>query len=395
MAQASILTLEPGPGGVPALARTVYKLLASAGHAPQVIYRASDEVPTRSRWAALRHFLTTLPARRLIKEDMNAVAVADYPAPPRYQYHLLRLAGPVLNAPIAAVVSGSSHIGLPLALARRPYVLWVATLYDEELHGRAQAGDAWADGMLRHPDWHALQTQEQLVYERAGVILGLSPNTTTQIAARWPHLKPKLRTVIYPVDTDVFCPGAGPADPSYILLTARIRDPRKNVHLLLRAFARVRDEFPQVRLVVAGDEPLPSTRTLAAELRLDDAVVFAGYVPADEFVRLYQQATLFVFSSLQEGLGISVLDAMACGLPVVCTRCGGPEGIVQDGVSGLLTPNGDADALAQAILELLRDTGRMRTMGAAGREYAVRHFAREKVEGQLHAAFTEVFGDLF
>ena len=76
MAQASILTLEPGLGGVPALTRTVYELLAAAGHTPQVIYRASDQVPTSSRWAVLKFLLTTPPVRRLKKEGMDAVAVA-------------------------------------------------------------------------------------------------------------------------------------------------------------------------------------------------------------------------------------------------------------------------------------------------------------------------------
>jgi glycosyltransferase involved in cell wall biosynthesis len=395
VARASILTLEPGLGGVPALARTVYQLLTASGHTPHVVYRASEEVPTSSRWAALRFFLAAPPVRRLIKEDMNAVAVADYPVPPRYYYHLLRLAGSALKAPIAAVVSGSSHVGLPLALARRPYILWVATLYDEELKSRAAVGDEWAERFLGHRDWPALQAQEQLVYERASLILGLSPNTTAQIADRWPHIQSKLSTVLYPVNTDHFHPGAGPSDPPYLLLTARIRDPRKNVHLLLRAFARVRSEFSRLRLVIVGDHPLPATRTLAAELGLGESVVFPGHVPASEFVSLYQRATLFVFPSLQEGLGISVLEAMACGLPVLSTRCGGPEGIVDDGVTGVMTPNNDELALAHSLRELLPDPDRMRAMGMAGRRRAERLFARARIESQLRAAFAEAFSGLF
>jgi glycosyltransferase involved in cell wall biosynthesis len=343
----------------------------------------------------LRYLLATPPVRRRQKEDMQSVAVVDYPVPPRYQYHLLRLAGAALRAPIAAVVSGSSHVGLPLALGRRPYLLWVATLYEEEVRSRALAGDAWAVGLLRHPDWSILQEQERLVYERASVILGLSPNTTTQIAGRWPALNARLRTVVYPVDTDRFQPGGEPAHPPYLLLTARIRDTRKNVDLLLRAFALVRAELPGIRLVVAGDDPLPGTSRLVAELGLGDSIVFAGHVPADDLPALYQRATLFVFPSLQEGLGISVLEAMACGLAVICTRCGGPEGIVQDMVTGLLTPNGDVEALTQAILKLLREHDLRRAMGTAGRRYALENFARRKVEARLTDAFRDVFDGLF
>lgn len=395
MARACILTLDPEHGGVPALARTMYGLLADAGHAPEVVYRAAEEVPATSRMAALKCFLTTPPVRRMVKNDMRAVAVADYPVPLRYQYHLLRLTRSSLAAPIAAVVSGSSHVGLPLALARRRYVLWVATLYEEELQGRAAAGDSWAADMLKHRDWKILEQQEQLVYERAGIILGLSPHTSEQIAARWPHVANRLQTVAYPVDADRFQPGGGPAQPPYLLFTARIRDPRKNVNLLLRAFARARAEFPSLRLIVAGDEPLPATEKLASDLGLGESVTFAGFVSENDLVTLYQRAALFVFPSLQEGLGISVLDAMACGLPVVSTRCGGPEGLIQDGVTGLLVPNNDEEAMARAIRDLLRRPERMRAMGAAAREHIAQNFSRARVEAQLRAAFRDVFGDLF
>ncbi len=395
MAQTNIITLQPGAGGVPVLAQTVYDLLAAAGHDPEVVYRATDEVPTSSRWAAFKYLLATPPVRHLTKEGMKAVAVTDYPVPPRYQYHLLRLARSSLAAPIAAVVSGSSHVGLPLALARRPYVLWVATLYEDELRGRAAAGDAWAEKFLRHRDWKILEAQEQIVYERAGVILALSPHTSRRLTERWPTLAQKLRTVVYPADTDRFQPAEGPAQPPYLLFTARIRDPRKNVNLLLRAFSRVRAEFRQIRLVIAGDDPLPATEKLAADFGLGAAITFAGHVPANDIVELYRRATLFVFPSLQEGLGISVLDAMACGVPVISTRCGGPEGLIEDNVTGVLVPNNDEEAMARAIGDLLRQPERMRAMGAAARERAAQQFSRPIVEVQLRAAFQDTFGELF
>lgn len=395
MSRAVILTLDPARGGVPALAHATCRWLAAVGHTPELLYRADGEPPTTSRWAAAKYFLTTPPIRRKTYNGITTVAVADYPAPARWKYHLLRMAVPTLGAPIAVVVSGSSHVGLPLALARRPYVLWVATIYEEELRGRALAGDKWAEGFLRHPDWPELQAQEQMVCERASAILGLSPHTTTQIAARWPDIRGKLRTVAYPIDTDRFRPGEKSGDAPYVLLIARIRDPRKNTGLLLRAFARVRAEFPRLRLIVAGDQPLPAISALTAGLGLGEAVTFPGYISDEEKLSLLQGATLFVLPSLQEGLGISALEAMACGLPVISTRCGGPEGFVQDGITGVLAPNNDEAALARAMMDLLSQPARARAMGAAGREHTVRHFADEQVHAQLRSTFKEVFGGLF
>lgn len=396
MAQASLITLEPiDRGGVPALTRTIYDLLIKYGHTPHLIYSAIQEVPTQSKMATLKYFLATPPVRRTTKEGMNSIAVADYPVAPRHKYHLLRLAQPWLSAPITAVVSGSSHVGLPLALTNHPYLLWVATIYEDELQARVNAGDAWARNFLAGTDWKILEAQERLVYERASIILGLSPNTTAQIAARLPHVQQKLQTLYYPIDTERFRPVAGPADPPYLLFTARIRDPRKNVNMLLKSFARVRAEFPRLRLIIAGDDPLESTAALATQLNLADSLKFIGYASIDELITLYQNATLFVFSSLQEGLGISVLDAMSCGIPVISTRCGGTEGLVEDGITGLLTPNGDEIAFAQAIASLLKNPDRARAMGAAARQRALQTFALPIIEKQLHRAFASVYPQHF
>jgi glycosyltransferase involved in cell wall biosynthesis len=394
MARASIFTLDPHHGGVPALARATRDFLASSGHEPSLVFRATDDVPV-SRLGALRHFLSTPPVRREMRDGTRIAAVAAYPLSPRFQYHLPRLARAEAKAPILAAVSGSAHAALPLALARRPYVLWVATLYGDEVRARADVGDVWAKGLLASRDWPALERQERLCLERASAVLALSPHTHDRIAAFCPGARDRLRTVLYPVDTDRFRPVERAAKPPGLLLTARIRDPRKNPGLLLHAFARLRASHPDLRLVIAGDEPPDEIRDLAARLGVAGGVSFRGWVEPDALVALYRDATVFTFPSRQEGLGISVAEAMACGLPVVATRCGGPESLVVDGVTGRLVPNGDESAFAGAIDGLLRDPARRIAMGVAGRAEAERRFSRPRVEAALRAAFRDVFGAAF
>jgi glycosyltransferase involved in cell wall biosynthesis len=395
MARASILTLEPDRGGVPALAKVVYSLLREQGHDPTLIYRASESVPTRSRWAILKYFLTTRPVTSLNKSGMQSLAVTDYPMPPRYQYRLLGLAGKALEAPIAVVVSGSSHVGLPLALTQRPYVMWAATLYESELRGRVAVGDAWAAQLLQQADWQKLEAQERLIYERASLIMGLSPKTTQEIVEHFPQVRAKLRTVLYPIDTKEFQPASGPSEPPYIFLSARIQDPRKNVNLLIKAFARIHQALPNVRLVIAGDTPTPQTAALVAELKLNECVAFAGHVSKPELVRLYQQASLFALPSQQEGLCISMLEALACGVPVVSTRSGGPEGVIEEGLNGRLVPNGAEEELAEAILQMLGQPTELAVMRERCAAFARTNFSKDIIESRLLEAFQTVYPDYF
>lgn len=394
-----ILTLQAAsPGGVPALVDAVYGMMARWGCRPTV-YRAhfaeEDLTPLQRIAATLR----TWSPRRVEERGLRTVLV---PAPPLplwlfYAVPQFIFGGLLGRCPAAFVISGSAHVALPLALRRRPYVLWIATIYEDELRAKAEAGDTWAAGVLNSPTWPLLQRQERLALRRAARILALSPHTTRRIVDAAPEVEDRLETVLYPVDLTRFHPApdvrANPLHGRYLLLAARLNDPRKNVGLLLRAFARVRSEHPDLRLVLVGDEPGPALRGLVQELGLDKCMVFGGAVPPNELLRLYQGAELFVLPSLQEGLGIVVLEALACGTPVVATACGGPEGIVIDGLTGRLVHDfHNPDVLAGTILDLLADPARLDAMREQCAAFAAEHFAYPVVETQLRAAYEAAAG---
>ncbi len=403
MAPSAILTIEPiALGGVPALARAADRVLRRSGHTPTLIYTDAESVPTAGPLALLGYFARHPLPRREQRNGLDGLAVPLWPLPQWLGYYTPYYAarGVIRQAEVRLCVAGSAQIGLPLALDGRPFVAWIASLYEAEIGARAAVGDEWARRLLAGPRWATLQAQEKRVLEAATVVLALSPHTSAAIAQHYPTVAPRTRTLLSPIDTDAFRPNANSQDPNpksqpYLLLTARIRDPRKNVNMLLRAFARVRAARPDLRLVVAGDEPLAGTHALAAELGLDEAVEFRGLVSQAELIRLYQSAALYVQPSRQEGLGISALEALACGLPVVSTRCGGPEGVVQEGVTGWLTPSDDEAAFAEAVLRALAAPEQLREMRAACRAYAERELARPVVEGKLLAALRDVFPQQF
>ena len=140
--------------------------------------------------------------------------------------------------------------------------------------------------------------------------------------------------------------------------------PHKGLRVLLQAWQIVvRHTTVGAQLVLVGDGAEKSQlQEMVGVYGLRDRVTFVGAVEAT--VPYYQACDLFVLPSFYEGLSNALLEAMACGLPVVATRVSGNEDLVQDGESGLLIPAGDAQSLGGAILKLLRDHSLSKRMGA-------------------------------
>lgn len=173
------------------------------------------------------------------------------------------------------------------------------------------------------------------------------------------------------VDAVTFHPAAG-RDPNldpYILCVGRLDDERKNVGLLLEAYAVLPlATRGRMRLLLAGQKGPPKNFWTRAEaLGIKDRIAFIERPTRGELVALYQKASMFVLPSDEEGLGVVLLEAMACGVPVVSTRSGGPEGIITDGDDGFLVPLDDAPALSDRIARLSTDPSRNARMGARGR----------------------------
>jgi glycosyltransferase involved in cell wall biosynthesis len=163
----------------------------------------------------------------------------------------------------------------------------------------------------------------------------------------------------------------GPCAGGLVVTVARL-SPEKDVATLLHAAARLARAEPAFRLAIAGDGPcMPELRALTAELRLDEHVQFLGMVR--DVAGLLARASMFVLSSISEGVSLTLLEAMACGLPVVATRVGGTPEVVTD-ETGLLVPPSEPEALAGAMRQLIKDTALARRLGEGGRRRVERHF---------------------
>ena len=141
--------------------------------------------------------------------------------------------------------------------------------------------------------------------------------------------------------------------------------PHKGQRHLVDAAGLVLPKQPDARFIIAGEGELrPALEHQIRQHHLEKHVILAGFRP--DILSLHKAFDIFVMSSVTEGLGTSILDAMACGKPVVGTTAGGIPEVVSDGETGLLVPPRDPEAMAAAITRLLSDRSLRERMGAAG-----------------------------
>ncbi|MGW4290876.1 glycosyltransferase family 4 protein [Streptomyces sp. NPDC004673] len=280
----------------------------------------------------------------------------------------------------------------------------------------------------RHSDYSRLSDERiaaHLATTDAEVVIGTRPGLNVHLARQapdhvlrvgqehltWGHHSPRLRTVlrrayrrldllttvseadarayrrgawlpgvrVEAVPNSVPEPELPPSDGRTKLIVAAGRlVPMKDYETLIRGFAHVAAAHPDWRLRIYGrGQERDRLRALIEQLGLSDSAYLMGAaVPMEaEWVK----ASIATVSSNFEPFGMTIVEAMRCGLPVVSTDCDhGPGEIIQDGVDGRLVPVGDADAFGAALLELVRDDERRRTMGKAALENS-RRFAPDTV----------------
>jgi phosphatidyl-myo-inositol alpha-mannosyltransferase len=176
-----------------------------------------------------------------------------------------------------------------------------------------------------------------------------------------------------------------------LLFVGRL-EPRKGLVYLVRAFLRLKPAYPALRLVVVGrdDRNLRDRAMSLVPPRLRPDLVFVGSVPQEDLASYYASADVFCAPSLGgESFGIVLVEAMASGVPVVCSDIGGYRDLVRDGTEGLLVPPRDPSALADAIGILLDNPARRAAMGDAGRVSAAQ-YAWPAVAREIETVYHEV-----
>jgi glycosyltransferase involved in cell wall biosynthesis len=181
--------------------------------------------------------------------------------------------------------------------------------------------------------------------------------------------------------------GVGP-DDLVVIQVARL-DPLKDHATAVRIMARVAGRRPEARLVFVGEGPeLGSIRELVRGHGLEGSVRLLGL--RKDVPRLLAAADLSLLTSVSEGIPLTVIEAMAAGLPVVCTRVGGVGEVVEDGREGLLAEAGDDDGLAEHLLRLAANPEERARMGRLGRQRATAVFS----EARMHSRYLDLYQEM-
>jgi N-acetyl-alpha-D-glucosaminyl L-malate synthase BshA len=179
------------------------------------------------------------------------------------------------------------------------------------------------------------------------------------------------------------------ADERILLHVSNFR-PVKRVLDVVRIFERVNRDVPSVLLMVGEGPERSSAQALARRLGIQERVRFLG--TQEGVQELAAMADVFLLPSELESFGLSALEAMACGVPVVGSDAGGLPEVVTDGETGYLLPVGEVEAMASRVIFILRDEERRRRMGAAGRQRAEALFGAERIVTQYEQYYERVLG---
>lgn len=256
--------------------------------------------------------------------------------------------------------------------------------------------------------WHIHNTSEQTGFiwrflercfsPRAGGIIAVSEAVGRDIFLRIPSIKERLRVIPNGIDPALFSPlspiergeerrkwGLSP-DAPVIGYVGRLEEKTKKITHLIEAFAQVKKARPAVKLLLVGDgRDRLQLESFVREKVLTDAILFVGaHVKVEKF---YPLMDVYVQSSVSEGFGISLLEAMSCAVPVVSTLTGGIPEIVVHGETGILVAAGNSLALAKAIEAVLSDKNYSQVMGNFSRQRVGKRFNIQTVLGEIERLY--------
>ena len=386
-----ISTIGPDVGGVNTMVDFIVQLVRRRGYEPVIAhYEPYSQTPRLSVpvFALLRR---TTDFRIRGEYGCEAHAIGAWFPEFEFTHYAATEHWKSLVASCSAYLSVSGNVlaATPYYQTAKPFLSWVATGWHADRKNRRYPPvRKLIDRVITTPN----ATNLERAILRTGNIMALShytKQTLEEIAG-----EPIVNAVLpMPIDATFWTPRPESRVPGRVGFCGRLSDPRKNIDLLVAAVAHASATMPEISAVLIGGEADSKVHARLLQLGIAERVRFIPDATGPELRDQLRSLDLFVLPSHQEGLCIAALEAMACGCPVVSTRCGGPEEFVIDGETGFLV-GFDPDEMAAAMLKVLGDRQLHASLAQAARDRVLRDYSMSLAELIFWRAFDECFPEL-
>ncbi len=392
---------NPHCGGQGVYVKNLSHALSDLGHDVEVIAGPPDPMlNNNTRLTMLKTLdlynpddLFRTPAIDELKDPVNliewlGVSTMGYPEPFTFGMRAKRyLAGKIKNYDI--IHDNQSLSYSLLSLAKRVPV--TATIHHPITVDRRIAVKSTRSfyKKFKHLRWYSFIGMQKFVAKKLPKIITVSDSSKIDIAKEFAIPEKKFKTIPIGIDTDLFHPiDSIKKDSERLIVTNSADTPLKGLFYLLHAVKNI-SEKRKIKLIVIGSpRKNGGIEKLVKHLDLKDHVKFTGRIDNQRFLMEYARAGIAVVPSIYEGFGLPVGEAMACRLPVICTRGGALPEVA--GNAAKLVPPGDSKALEQAICELMDDPKERERLANAGYERVMKHFTWEMTAVKTVETYREV-----
>ncbi|MGB9622354.1 MAG: glycosyltransferase family 4 protein [Anaerolineae bacterium] len=280
-----------------------------------------------------------------------------------------------------------------------PFVGNMNDTYAAERQGLAYYRRFYTDWFPRWFYYWIVQSCEERTLPRFQAIIANSYYTAEVLKTRYPIAPERLWVCYKAIDLNWYAPVlrartyCSLSTPRRILFVGGNMQ-RKGLSTLIRAAPHILSAVPDAEFWVVGeDRHIPQMQKLCCSLGVDYAFRFWGWKSGKELLDIYGQADVFTMPSLTEALGVAFLEAMACGLPVVGTSVGGIPEIIKNGYNGLLVEPANAQQLAQALIQILKDDSLRQRLIEGGLE-TISQFGAERMMSCIYNVYRNVIGTI-
>jgi len=377
--KALITTIQPIDGGVPTMTRWVCKVLIDLNITPVLAWYA----PWRNQPQLSVPFYRVINHRpRSIRQNAlgnyEGFGIGSWLPELEFTHYLptRKWKDLIEGCQLHLSVSGNPLCATPYLLMNTPFLAWIATPWEADRRNRVKSFKLprrVLDSILNKPVLALLE--RKILSSRLGNIVSLSHYTArefTRISGRQLN-----QVMLMPVNSNIFYPEYSKTIPWRIGFTGRFCDPRKNISLLLNATKMITLMGHDIELFLVGDKDYLELIPMIQSFGLEKHVKCFPHMEPVELAGLLRSLDIFVIPSYQEGLCISALEAMACGIPVISTRCGGPEDYVIANQTGLIVDS-NADSLAKAIRDLCQKRDKRNMLALNSFKWIQEHASEDK-----------------